>query len=369
MSNATFSSSPAGVNVSKTIAQLPSRPLLSHAPLSSRESILSTVSSYDPPSTPHESRISVSSTIYPPSAYNELPSPVAEPFRSDQFGIGISASMPQSEVDLVHDQVQRSITVASDRASPDQEMPAPQQIAYASPIGIYPFDSRAVEGTHRVLPPHPLSAASDRSIRSTSGRKPALPTTPKPDFRRSRSVQPPSKAPMISKTPSPSSSPKVSGRVPYYLVTSFSSSDSTRNESLPPTTNYLSPQERADLIRKTRKLTQVFGKTPSPLSSSEEQLDSPALTNCLLPVMPSRKAHARGALSVSDPMTVSSTARSLRDPPFPTINAERTTSLSPIRFRRSSSSGQINDSDEYTRVSAAGRVTRAVHLPVPYTRA
>jgi hypothetical protein len=34
----------------------------------------------------------------------------------------------------------------------------------------------------------------------------------------------------------------------------------------PPTTNYLRPRERAELVRKSRKLTQLFGETPSPLS-------------------------------------------------------------------------------------------------------
>jgi hypothetical protein len=34
----------------------------------------------------------------------------------------------------------------------------------------------------------------------------------------------------------------------------------------PPTTNYLNPQERADLVRKSRKLTQLLGETPSPLA-------------------------------------------------------------------------------------------------------
>ncbi len=34
----------------------------------------------------------------------------------------------------------------------------------------------------------------------------------------------------------------------------------------PPTTNYLNPQERADLVRKCRKLTQLLGETPSLLA-------------------------------------------------------------------------------------------------------
>jgi hypothetical protein len=34
----------------------------------------------------------------------------------------------------------------------------------------------------------------------------------------------------------------------------------------PPTTNHLHPQERAELVRKSRKLTQLLGETPSPLA-------------------------------------------------------------------------------------------------------
>lgn len=40
----------------------------------------------------------------------------------------------------------------------------------------------------------------------------------------------------------------------------------------PPTTNYLHPQERADLVRKSRKLTQLFGETPSLLSVTPPSL-------------------------------------------------------------------------------------------------
>jgi hypothetical protein len=40
----------------------------------------------------------------------------------------------------------------------------------------------------------------------------------------------------------------------------------------PPTTNYLHPQDRADLVRKSRKLTQMFGETPSPQSVTPPSL-------------------------------------------------------------------------------------------------
>ena len=40
----------------------------------------------------------------------------------------------------------------------------------------------------------------------------------------------------------------------------------------PPTTNHLHPQDRADLVRKSRKLTQLFGETPSPQSVTPPSL-------------------------------------------------------------------------------------------------
>lgn len=347
----------------RNMTQHQPRPLLSHAPPSSRESVYSTVSSYDPPSTIHEPRISVSSTIYPASAYNELPSPVAASIPGHHhFGAGNRTSSAQSEADSVRgEDHRRSFADASGRASPAHETQTqvPLRTAYASPVGIYPSGTKRVDGIDRILPPpRPVSSSSDLSLRSASSQKPAVPTTPKPDFRRSRSVQPPSKTPMISKPPSPSSSPpKLSGLIPYQLLTSFSpdsnananannANNNFRGDSLPPTTNYLSNQERADLIRKTRKLTQVFGQTPSPMSGPGELADSPFQNNnCLLPVMPSRKVHARGALSVSDAPNVSNAGRALRDARITTITAERTSSLSPIRFRPSWSN-QGNESDD-----------------------
>ena len=40
----------------------------------------------------------------------------------------------------------------------------------------------------------------------------------------------------------------------------------------PPTTNYLLPQERAELVRKSRKLTQLLGETPTPLAVTHSGL-------------------------------------------------------------------------------------------------
>ncbi|KAJ7292869.1 hypothetical protein C8J57DRAFT_1042662 [Mycena rebaudengoi] len=66
--------------------------------------------------------------------------------------------------------------------------------------------------------------------------KPPLPTVPVPDHLRRRSHLPP---PQHSHThPMPST------------------------DTMPPTTNYLQPTQRAQLVKKTRKLAQVFGQTP-----------------------------------------------------------------------------------------------------------
>ncbi|OBZ78582.1 hypothetical protein A0H81_01250 [Grifola frondosa] len=53
---------------------------------------------------------------------------------------------------------------------------------------------------------------------------------------------------------------------------------------LPPTTNRLNPRERAEGVRKTRKLTQLFGQTPgvSPVSSPDpDELDIAIASGCL----------------------------------------------------------------------------------------
>lgn len=121
--------------------------------------------------------------------------------------------------------------------------------------------------------------------------------------------------------------------------------DSNRSNSLPPTTNYLHPQERAELIRKTRKLTQVLGQAPSPVNPPEELTDSPVLNNCLLPMMPTRKAHYKGALSVPETSNITTSIQGAIDTHIAAITAERTNSLSPIRFR-SKHSETGHDSDD-----------------------
>ncbi|KAJ7016834.1 hypothetical protein C8F04DRAFT_492885 [Mycena alexandri] len=78
-------------------------------------------------------------------------------------------------------------------------------------------------------------------------RKPPVPTTPKPDFRRRTTTPVPT--PQRRPSPNPVGPPSIPVRA-------------LPPDSMPPTTNFLNPSERAQLIKKSRKLAQVFGQTP-----------------------------------------------------------------------------------------------------------
>ncbi|KAF7307304.1 hypothetical protein MIND_00524400 [Mycena indigotica] len=81
--------------------------------------------------------------------------------------------------------------------------------------------------------------------------KPPIPTTPKPDFsRRRRHASPSTVVRAHSRQNSPNSPPPS---LPLRAIPP---------DTMPPTTNFLNPTERAQLIRKSKKLTQVFGQTP-----------------------------------------------------------------------------------------------------------
>ncbi|KZT27570.1 hypothetical protein NEOLEDRAFT_97575 [Neolentinus lepideus HHB14362 ss-1] len=120
--------------------------------------------------------------------------------------------------------------------------------------------------------PLSVSALTPRS------QKPPIPTAPKPKFRRSASAQP-AKAKRHDKASSSSDTLDVrSSEMP-----------------LPPTTNLLNSHERAELIRKTRKLTQVFGKPPE---ASAVYPDSPVLGLGPQLLPQARRGHHRGAVSM-----------------------------------------------------------------------
>jgi hypothetical protein len=92
--------------------------------------------------------------------------------------------------------------------------------------------------------PHIMGLTHTVSDAETSKRsKPSLPTTPKPLFDRTS-------APAHSRRRTSPNAHEQKDTEPLDL------------RPLPPTTNFLNPEERAELIRRNRKLAKVFGQTP-----------------------------------------------------------------------------------------------------------
>jgi len=134
--------------------------------------------------------------------------------------------------------------------------------------------------------PVPASSYLTSSSRERSRTpKPPKPQTPKPTFNRS------SPSLGMSKKSSPRASPPLDN------------SKQTR-ETLPPTTNFLNASERADLVRKSRKLAQVFGQTPGAAALSQQESGRPGQLT-----VPSgqtgKNRHKRGAVSMSNDIPTS----------------------------------------------------------------
>lgn len=257
-------------------ARPPTRALISHgrsqSVASTSRSNASSESSHEPPSTPYDPRISISSTIYQDSHYSIPFDPPFDPSLSPPAPAGrsnMNSSDRESFIDL---------------ASPTFSPRSPEfsvNSAYES------WQS----SLHRTDPTNVATISPKPSPPRivTSVNKPPLPTSPKPDFsRRSPSTQPP------SHHLSPSRSP--------------SGHDANASLSLPPTTNFLNPQERADLVRKNRKLAQVFGHTPGAveaLAATQTPVDVgvPAGLLCssanLVPALGGKRKHQRAAVSMS----------------------------------------------------------------------
>ncbi|KAF8910036.1 hypothetical protein CPB84DRAFT_1842701 [Gymnopilus junonius] len=203
------------------------RPLISHGQRSSMSS-LDTSSTHGPASTlEHEPRISISSTVYPASSAHSHPhslynEPVYDITRPSSFMEIISPAHPEFNLAPF---------------SPDGNTDPPlSPIQFSAPT------------------PSLLSFSLDSSPR------PPVPTTPKPMFNR----------PQLR--PSPRGSPT---RQTYY------ESEGPADIPLPPTTNFLDVGERADLVRKSRKLARVFGQTPG--ADAMAQQDSAHPNSSLLP--------------------------------------------------------------------------------------
>lgn len=223
------------------------RPLLSHGrsgSSSSSSTVMFSDTTHGPPSTSDEARISISSTIYPSSSghshyyYNNIPPPLPTntlPHRSSSLA---SRGDRESFIDLFSPD-------APEFTFNDDEMPSNDH------------------------------ARQDSYARSHSP-KPPLPTTPKPYFGSRTSPNVGLKR----------SSPRSSSSIP---------DDDLR--TLPPTTNYLNPDERAELVRRTRKLAKVFGQTPGATAMAQQDLSR---TSFLEVSDTSRNRHLRGAASVSN---------------------------------------------------------------------
>ncbi|TFK41926.1 hypothetical protein BDQ12DRAFT_677387 [Crucibulum laeve] len=220
------------------------RPLLSHGPSSSGSSWSSLDTNSDatqgPASTEdHEHRISISSTVYPSS----------------------SAHSHSLSMYSTHDSHPRSQYPPADRTS-----------------FIDLFSPERPEFTAADTAPPPKHAPRDHS----HSPKPPVPTTPKPVFNR-----PPRKS-----SRSRHSSPKDTS--PGQTYNDYRPSP----EPLPPTTNFLDLDERADLIRKTRKLARMFGQSPGADAMAQQECTRP-LTSTAGPDSV-RLKHQRGALSISN---------------------------------------------------------------------
>ena len=177
-------------------------------------------------SEPSPRPISISSTIYPSSTRSFTPpsrSPASRPAMNDHRESFIELASPTfSPTDA-------RATFASFRD--EQRPPQQRDSLFPDEFSFHPYAS-----TKPLLAP-------------LSTGKPPIPTSAKPDFssRRSKSAQ---RAPV--EEPSPNT-PSPSEPSPDY-------ERGLRNR--PSTSNLLQPHERADLVRKTRKLTQLFGQTP-----------------------------------------------------------------------------------------------------------
>lgn len=227
-------------------------PLISHGRPSSISSFDSVGSSTNGPTSTveNEPRISISSTIYPASStqshshslYNE---PVPTNYRNSFMEL-YTPAIPEFD------------------------------LGGSSPVA---------DGNHEPISPIRFSGSpiSDIIPSSIAGQlrssKPPIPTTPKPKFSRvtTRTRQP---------FPTPSTPPP------------------SMQSDLPPTTNFLDIDERADLVRKSRKLARVFGQTPG-ADAMAQQESGRSPNNTFL------QSRSRGVVrrSVQQPLGVASPRR------------------------------------------------------------
>lgn len=124
--------------------------------------------------------------------------------------------------------------------------------------------------------------------------KPPVPTTPKPNFKKYSITHPP-----------PGKNQHKISSSPMYRLSRQASPKRTQESqgAVLPTTNFLNADERADLVKKSRKLAQVFGTTPkaSVISQKHGELQSDSMVpSSVLPVGLGKGRHVHGAVSVSE---------------------------------------------------------------------
>jgi hypothetical protein len=208
-----------------------------------------TNSTHDPPSTVDEPRISISSTIYTKSSHAQ--SLYSQHHNPQSFIPEPMSSRPYSEYRDARSRSHRSFIELSSQSDLAPAFP------YSNRVGDFPQANLNTIGLTK-SEQHPINTSVNAIPRPlSSSRKPPLPNTPKPIFNR---------------LPGQLSSSKKHPPAPdLHILSNLYTVD---RDMLPPTTNYLNPDERADLIKKSRKLTQVFGMTPGPESFTTQHDES-----------------------------------------------------------------------------------------------
>jgi hypothetical protein len=327
-------------------SQQNARQLLTHSHHDSVDSEFS-FSSHDPPSTAYEPRISISSTIYASSTCDSAL--VRDAFqaadrRLDEERASNPPSVPSTTnaVPNVHPSFGSIIDLASTPESPDADVISLPQ--FATP------DEASGPNTQR---------SSSLIITDDELRDSQTSIPPRAFMHRAASsIGPPMRH---SNSPNPSLSPKLSSLIPYSLLTSFTHTESVPSEPRPPTTNNLNAQERSELIRKNRKLAQVFGETPSPMSGAEDLPDSPVVHNCLLPIMPNKRTHSRGPSTLSEAgpiLTDSHLVLRFRDD-----KQKSASPLSPMTFRSSYLLNEDDDEDDESPSSYESPIAQTPSSP------
>ncbi|TFK26722.1 hypothetical protein FA15DRAFT_667211 [Coprinopsis marcescibilis] len=261
------------------------RPLLSHAKSLSRSSAgsLDSATTYNPPSSIDlgpDHRISISSSIYPSSSANN----------DDADYIQIHDHNDNDDYDYDNP--------TDDCHDPNDIL---QEIQNEQVIDSDNYQLMSILSGSRVA----------HNIAQASAPKPPVPSTPKPKYSR--------------RALSPRSSPSQSPVAPSLVFEGYDLS----NGELPPTTNWLQQDERADLIRKSRKLARVFGCTPGPEVMAYQDC-SPRISQLSSNRSTSRNLHQRYPLSFTNDLDSSAALRPRRASAWPSPT-ESHFSISPGR--------------------------------------